>query len=328
MDGGGNMSRLLTRASLGFALTLFAIAAAAEEGSFDRTLTVEGPVEVEVATGSGSIAVQPGSSGVVKVHGEIRTHRAWFGGHAADQVRRIVENPPIEQEGNVIRIGVDRDDDLYRNVSISYEIEVPEETSLGTHTGSGSVTVGSLRGPVDARSGSGSVRVGAIGRDVKVRTGSGSIDVDGAHGGLEARSGSGSISADGIEGPITARTGSGSIELEQRGAGDVEVESGSGGIRLHGINGGLDVDAHSGHVFVEGIVAGDWDISSSSGGVTLELPDDAAFELDARTSSGHIELEHPVTVQGRLSKKTIRGTVRGGGPRVEIDSSSGSIEIR
>lgn len=320
-------SRFRTRALLGFTLSLFALTAAAEEGSFDRTLSVDGDVQLELDTGSGSISVHPGSPGVVKVHGEIRARTAWFGGGSSDRVRRISNDPPIEQLGNVIRIGADRDD-LYRNVSISYEIEVPEETSLVTHTGSGSISVGSLRGPVDASSGSGSVHVGAIGGEVMVKTGSGSIHVDGVRGMLEASSGSGSISADDVEGTITARTGSGSIELEQTGMGDVDVESGSGEIRLRGIHGGLDAEAHSGSVFVEGIVARDWKISSSSGGVTLVLPEDAAFEIDARTSSGHIDLNHPVTVEGRMSQKTIRGTVRGGGPRVEIDTSSGSIEIR
>lgn len=322
------MSRFRTRALLGAALSLFALAAAADEGSFDRTLTADGAVELEVDTGSGSISVQPGTSGVVKVHGEIRTRRDRFGSGAADQVRRISENPPIEQQGSVIRIGTDRDDDLYRNVTISYEIEVPADTSVVTHTGSGSLTVGALRGPVDASSGSGSVRVGAIGGEVRAKTGSGSIHVDGARGALEVRSGSGSISADRVEGPITARTGSGSIELEQSGMGDVAVESGSGRIRLRGIHGGLDVKAHSGSIDVDGVVTGDWRLSASSGSVTLELSEDAAFELDAHTSSGHIDVDLPVTVQGRLSRKSLRGTVGGGGARVEIDTSSGSIEIR
>lgn len=322
------MSSFGTRALLSLILSLFALAAAAEEGSFDRTLTIDGTVQLDVHTGSGSISVKPGTSGVVRVHGEIRTRTGWLGSGSAGQLRRISESPPVEQQGNVLHIGGDRDDDLYRNVSISYEIEVPQDTRLVAHTGSGSITVGELAGPVDASSGSGRLRIGAIGGDVQVKTGSGSIHVDGARGALEARSGSGSISADAVEGPIAARTGSGDIELEQSGAGDVAVESGSGRIRLRGVHGGLHVDAQSGPVHVEGVVAGDWRIASSSGSVTLELPEDAAFELDARTSSGHIDVDLPVTVQGRLSKRSLRGTVGGGGPKLEIDTHSGSIEIR
>jgi DUF4097 and DUF4098 domain-containing protein YvlB len=54
---------------------------------------------------------------------------------------------------------------------------------------------------------------------------------------------------------------------------------------------------------------------------------DAAFELDAETSSGSINSAHPVTVVGTLSKRRMRGTVRGGGFRLAVSTSSGSIRV-
>jgi len=33
------------------------------------------------------------------------------------------------------------------------------------------------------------------------------------------------------------------------------------------------------------------------------LPEDAAFELDAESGSGGINIEHPLTVQGKISKR-------------------------
>jgi hypothetical protein len=62
--------------------------------------------------------------------------------------------------------------------------------------------------------------------------------------------------------------------------------------------------------------------------VTLGLPADASFDLDAHAGSGGIESAHPVTVVGSLEKRTMRGKVRGGGPLVEVRTSSGSIRIR
>ena len=49
------------------------------------------------------------------------------------RVRRIEANPPIEQNGNSIRIGQMRDDDLYRNVSISYEVTGEGEPVVQIH---------------------------------------------------------------------------------------------------------------------------------------------------------------------------------------------------
>ena len=72
----------------------------------------------------------------------------------------------------------------------------------------------------------------------------------------------------------------------------------------------------------------DWRLEASSGGITVELPPEAAFELDASTGSGSIDSERPVSVTGRISRKSLRGAVGTGGPRLEIETSSGSIVIR
>jgi hypothetical protein len=42
--------------------------AAHADGSFDRSVTVSGPVDLDVKTDSGGIAVTPGSSGSLRVH--------------------------------------------------------------------------------------------------------------------------------------------------------------------------------------------------------------------------------------------------------------------
>jgi DUF4097 and DUF4098 domain-containing protein YvlB len=323
------MSAIRTTRLLAACLAIVPLAAAAEQGSFDRALDVSGPVSLEVKTGSGSIEVTAGPPGRVSVHGEIRVRSGFLGvSGGAEKVRRIEENPPIVQEGSVIRIGVTEDEDLLRDVSISYRITAPAETSLVARSGSGSQVVGDLRGPVDASTGSGSVRLGSIGGDVKAKSGSGSIRIDGAAGNLIASAGSGSITALRVEGSISASTGSGSIELEQSGSGNVDVHSGSGGVRLRGVRGGLTVETGSGSIAVAGEMAGDWRIDAASGDITVELPAGAAFDLDVRTSSGDIDSDHPVTVTGTINKKKLRGTVRGGGSRLDIETSSGSVLIR
>lgn len=119
-----------------------------KDGSFDRTLDVAGAVELEVVSGSGSITIRAGASDQVRVRGEIRSRED-------GKIRRLEENPPIEQKGNVIRIGFIEDRDLRRGVSISYEIDVPTETKLVSRTGSGSQSVGDIQGPVAAKTGSG-----------------------------------------------------------------------------------------------------------------------------------------------------------------------------
>ncbi len=316
----------------GVSLLLLPLPADAQvrEGSFERTLQVTGAVDLDVQSGSGRILVSPGASGTVRVSARIRGDNAWFS--AADvekRIRQIEQNPPVDQQGNVIRIGRFADEDLVRNISISYDITVPAQTKLGARTGSGSIEVGAIAGPASLKSGSGSVTVGRVGGQVDVSTGSGSIEVEGAAS-LEARSGSGSIRASAVAGPASANAGSGSITLAQTGKGDVAATTGSGSIRLTGVDGGARVKSGSGSIRIDGRPSGPWSVHVASGGITLTLPPDAAFDLDAESNSGNIDSVHPVTmtVTGKVDKRHVVGKVRGGGPLVDVRASSGDITIR
>jgi DUF4097 and DUF4098 domain-containing protein YvlB len=259
----------------------------------------------------------------VRVHGEIRAQK-W---DAEKKVRYLEDNPPIEQNGNSIRIGRVDDREMMENVSIRYELEVPVKTSLVSKTGSGSQSIGNIAGPVEVSSGSGSLTVGDIGGEVEATAGSGSIEIGAAKGRVRVKTGSGSISANGVAGPITSSSGSGSVEFEQTGPGDVDIDTGSGSIRVSGVHGALSAESGSGSIQADGEMTGDWRLRSSSGTVTVRLPGEAAFDLLARTSSGEILSDHEVTVR-ELGKREIRGKVGDGGHLLEVRTSSGDIRIK
>jgi hypothetical protein len=74
------------------------------EGSFERTLQVSGPVNLDIRSGSGDIRVVPGSAGQVQIRGVIRVRRG-SDAEAQALVRELEQSPPIEQTGGDIRIG-------------------------------------------------------------------------------------------------------------------------------------------------------------------------------------------------------------------------------
>lgn len=243
------------------------------QGSFERTLTVSGPVELSVRTGSGSIQIRTGTADRVQITGRVSTGSSRDGLDPAERVRRVEAAPPIVQTGNIVRIGDTNDDPLYRNVSISYELVIPSNTQINAQTGSGNQAIGSVDGAVRAQTGSGNIRIERAG------------------GSLHAQTGSGNIDADSVGGEVRAQTGSGSVQVRQ-------------------------------------IVKGDVNVQTGSGSVTLSLPADAAYTLDARTGSGSISTAQPLTVQGRLGRNHLTGTVGGGGNNIRIRTGSGSIDIR
>lgn len=302
----------LSAAPLVAAALLSAPPAAAQgrEGSFDRTLKVTGAVDLNVQSGSGRIRVQPGVAGTVQVSARIRAGNGWFARSDVEaRIRKIEQNPPVEQQGNTIRIGHFADQQLSRDISISYDVTVPADTKVVARSGSGSIVIGAVKGAVDASAGSGG------------------IDVDAAAS-LEAHTGSGSIRAAAIAGPLSAHSGSGSIALTQTGPGAVTASAGSGSIRVTGVNGSARISTGSGGIDVQGRPTGPWSVNASSGSVEVALPPDAAFDLDAHSSSGSVSSAHPVTMVGTIEKHSLAGKVRGGGPLVKVSTASGSIRIR
>lgn len=297
----------------------------AAEGTFERTLQVSGPVNLQIETGSGSIAVRPGSGSEVRITAHIRSN-SWFGA-AEDAIKKIESNPPIQQSGNDIRIGHIDDPELRHNISISYDVVAPPNTQLHSSTGSGSQEISGLAGPVEINSGSGSLKISDIGSGVRAHTGSGSITIDGTKGSVFARAGSGSIHAIDVAGGFDGETGSGHLSLEQAGPGSVRAETGSGSLELRNVRGSLQAQAGSGSIKADGEATGEWVVHTGSGSVQLRLPQNASFDLNARTGSGSINLNHPVTVQGSIGKKEVRGKVGGGGVPVEVHTGSGNIVI-
>jgi DUF4097 and DUF4098 domain-containing protein YvlB len=289
-----------------FSTTAFA---SSPQGTFDRTLQVNGPVDLEALTRSGDITVRAGSSGSVQIHGKIFVNNHWFHGDRDSDVKAIEQNPPIHQDGN--RIHIDYLDT--HDISVDYEITVPADTVVHSRTGSGDQVIEGTHGNVDAETGSGNVKLSNVTGDIHMHTGSG--DVRGHQ----------------VSGPIQGGTGSGDIEIEETGQGDIDFHTGSGNITVRGVQGAFHAQTGSGDITAEGTQSGTWEVHTGSGNVHVRLPANAAFDADIATSSGTIDVGSPIemTVQGRVNetRKEIRGKVRGGGPLLSVRTGSGDIHI-
>jgi hypothetical protein len=300
------------------------IAETGAEGSFDRTFTIQGPVQLEVSTGSGSVRIIATTGDDVRIHGDIRAH-GWSSEDAHAKMRDIAAHPPVSQENNLIRIGGNQ---RLRNFSIDYRIEVPAATELHCGTGSGDVEVQGIQGPATFTSGSGSIHASDIGNDVQATTGSGGIRLSDIQGQVQAGAGSGDVSVDGAKGAVRLRSGSGKLEIGSPNDA-VVAETGSGDVVVNGAHADLRVRTGSGAVQIDGNPAESsyWDLHASSGDVTLHVPGDASFRLYAHTGSGDIDAGIPIVLEGTTGKHELRARIGDGKGRVEVETSSGKITL-
>jgi DUF4097 and DUF4098 domain-containing protein YvlB len=323
--------KMKTSKLFALAAVLVALAAlplyASETGTFDKTLQVSGPVDLDVVTGSGNVTVHVGGSSTVAVHATIHARDSWSGLSAQEKIKRIQANPPVEQQGNSIHIGKVEDRELQQNVSIDYDLTVPAQTKVSSQTGSGDQNIRDVQLAVNARTGSGNVTAENIGAGLHARSGSGTLKINSVKGGLDAEAGSGNIRARGIAGDISLNTGSGDIEAEEVATGSVRAGTGSGTIKLYGVKGTLRVETGSGNIVVEGEPTGDWRVGAGSGNIDLKIPSSASFNIDARTSSGSLNLHHPVTMEGTVSRNHVHGKVGNGGVLLDLHTGSGDIQV-
>lgn len=293
-----------------FVISVVLSASASVQGTFQKTYQVNGPADLEVLTKSGDIRVHAGPAGSVMVSGKIHVEDRWFGvNDRQSDVEQLEKNPPVSQSGNSIRI----DYVNLREIAIDYDITVPVDTTVRTHSGSGDQEMEGLLKGATLESGSGDMRLNNLTGDVHVQTGSGNV---------EAR---------GINGAFDAQAGSGDIRLEASGEGSVRVHTGSGNVEVRGIRGSLQLESGSGDVTVDGTQTGAWNVRTGSGDVDLRIPQNANFDLDATTSSGTVVVDRPVTmtVQGNIDRQrhSVNGKVGAGGPSLTVHTGSGDIHI-
>ena len=264
----------------------------AADSNFDRTLSTAVAPSITISTEAGYVHLHAGADTQVHIVAHVRGNHGGSGAETDHAIEQIVHNPPIRQQGNQIIVGERHSSDLFRNVTIDYEITAPRNSLAD------------------------------------IATGSGDLEIQDVGSSLKAQSGSGSVRARGIHGPAMLGTGSGDIELSETAEGDVRAQTGSGSIRLHDISGGLYAEAGSGDIEVSGTIRSDWKLDTGSGSIRLTLGSQARFTLDATSGSGGIRVSQSLTRSGDISGYHVVGQANGGGAKLIAQTGSGDIEIR
>jgi hypothetical protein len=130
---------------------------------------------------------------------------------------------------------------------------------------------------------------------------------------------------------------------------DLDVETVNGGIRIDDVHGRIRFDATNGGVTLAGLggdvqgrttnggirlaLDGDsWDgagadVRATNGGIVLTVPEGYSANLETGTTNGGMQIDFPVTVQGRLNRR-VELTLGNGGPPIRAVTTNGGVVIR
>lgn len=296
------MNRSIHRAlALGAALLFAAAAPGLADYRMEKALDFSGS-RIQVKVEGASISARGGGSGVRVV---VTSNR--------DDVEERYDIR-FENDGDTLRIIAERRGRSWGwnwNGNLHFEIEMPQAVDLEADTSGGSIEVARVTGEVRCDTSGGSISVEEIGGNANLDTSGGSIRAERVTGSVVADTSGGSIRMSAIRGDVSADTSGGSISIDDAGGRVVAETSG----------GSIDVG------FAPGNGAGG-ELSTSGGGVSARVDPGVALSIDAR-SSGRISSDLPLTVR-RLEDdgSKLEGELNGGGAKLILRSSGGSVRIR
>lgn len=146
---------------------------------------------------------------------------------------------------------------------------------------------------LDLSTTNGAIRVRAVEGKVDLSTTNGDVDASGVRGTLGARTTNGEVRLARIEGAADAVTTNGSVAVE------------------------MAVLANGGKMQME----------TTNGNIALTLPREIRANLDAETTNGRVNINYKLTTEGVITSKSIRGTIGGGGVRIELQTTNGNIDV-
>jgi hypothetical protein len=211
---------------------------------------------------------------------------------------------------------------------IKIEVEAPSDSSAAIDTSGGSIEASGVKRGANLDTSGGSIRAEDLAGDVRADTSGGAIEIDEIDGDVLADTSGGSIQVANVRGSLRADTSGGSIRIDGV-TGDLEAGTSGGSIAIENAGGRVKAETSGGSVsvaFGPGNAAGG-EISASGGGVRVEIDPGVGLEIDAEASGGSVTSDVTVTSKGTASKNELRGTIGGGGSRLELRTSGGSIRI-
>lgn len=122
----------------------------------------------------------------------------------------------------------------------------------------------------------------------------------------------------------------GSIAITQV-TGDIRFQTMNGSVHLTDLAGNVDGHTTNGGVHVE-LAGSRWegkglDVETTNGAVDMAVPEGYAARLETGTVNGGLDVDFPVMVQGRISRR-ISVDIGGGGPTVRAVTTNGGVRIR
>ena len=129
-----------------------------------------------------------------------------------------------------------------------------------------------------------------------------------------------------------------SLDLDTHNGG-VSVAETTGEVRFRALNGGVSIQGAAGDVSGRTTNGGvrveltgqEWqgqglDVETTNGGVVVAIPEGYSAEFETGTVNGGLDLDVPLTVEGKIGRR-LRSTLGAGGATVRVVTTNGGVKV-
>ena len=246
---------------------------------------------ISIVNRNGSIEIIPRDENNVEIHFEKRVS----GPRSTTELESILDliEIVVEEINGNLTIKLITPNNL-NNLSIgaNMKVYIPKNVSIQANSSNGNIELGKgLSGDIDFNSSNGKISVDVLDGEFRIRTSNGSIHMINS------------------KGPGIAETSNGKINfIASQAVGNLSLITSNGSINA-------DLTELTGDKYL---------FRTSNSHVTIRISEGAGFTLNGKTSNGEITTDYILQEDG----KTIFGTVNGGGPSIDIQTSNGNITLQ
>ncbi len=189
----------------------------------------------------------------------------------------------------------------------------------------GRVELTSIGGNVDVRTSHARLRVESVAGDVEIDTEHTPVTVSRIAGSLDINSRHSRVDVSEVSGPVRVRTSHSPVEISSATA--IEVENSYGSIRLYDAVGPVYARNQHGSIEAHFRSAPSGELQTNHSRIEIEIPEGEGIDLDAMASHGRVSLGREIEVDGLFERDRILAQLNGGGDRLRVTATHGSIEL-
>ena len=148
---------------------------------------------------------------------------------------------------------------------------------------------------------------------------------------IDAATVSGDVMAESLSGDAEVTSVSGDVTVTGFTGESLQATTVSGDVAFSGIRGQrVEAETVSGNVTFQGALdrAGRYDFTTLSGRVVVDLPAGSGAEIEASTFSGRVLMPTGISTESNRRRNRISGRLGSGGATLNLESFSGSVEVR